>query len=223
MAAPVGRSIGGRGATARSASNHTELRSGGKKTAKATMPNRDTANHPSGQAAKPSTQRLFLALWPEQRLRDELYALTPKAVLGRRVPRDNLHATLVFLGAVDSDTRACVERVASSICARQFMLVLDQLVFRPKQRLLWVSASHIPGPLAELVESLQAGLGTCGLAAEARAFSAHATLARKVSVGVKNASIDPIYWNVDRFVLVESSTHASGVVYTILRAWKSFG
>jgi 2'-5' RNA ligase len=223
MAAPVGRSIGGRGATAWSASKHTELRSGGKKTAKATMPDRDTANHPSGQAAKSRTQRLFLALWPDQRLRDELYALTPKAVSGRKVPRDNLHATLVFLGAVDSDTRACVERVASSIRARQFMLVLDQLVFRPKQRLLWVSASHIPGPLAELVESLQEGLGACGLSAEARAFSAHATLARKVSKGIKSASIDPIYWNVDRFVLVESSTHASGAVYTVLRAWELTG
>ncbi|MFQ5755180.1 MAG: RNA 2',3'-cyclic phosphodiesterase [Acidiferrobacterales bacterium] len=187
------------------------------------MPDRDTANHPSGQAAKPRTQRLFLALWPDQRLRDELYVLTPKTVSGRKVARDNLHATLVFLGAVDSDTRAYVERVASSIRTRQFMLVLDQLVFRPRQRLLWVSASHIPGPLAELVESLQQGLGACGLAAEARAFSAHATLARKVSGGVKSASIDPICWNVDRFVLVESSTHASGAVYTILRAWKLSG
>ncbi len=187
------------------------------------MPDCDSANHPSGQAAKPRTQRLFLALWPDQRLRDELYMLMPKAVSGRKVPRDNLHATLVFLGAMESDTRACVERVASSICARQFMLVLDQLVFRPKQRLLWVSATHIPRPLAELVESLQSGLGACGLAAEARAFSAHATLARKVSMGVKNASIDPIYWNVDRFVLVESSTHTSGAIYTIMRAWKLSG
>ncbi len=184
------------------------------------MPDRDSATRPYRPTDTQHLQRLFLALWPEQRLRDDLYALTPKALSGRRVPRENLHVTLVFLGTVDADMRARVVRVASGIRARRFTLTFDQLVFRPRQRLLWVGASCVPQPLAALVDSVNEGLSACGLVPEKRPFSAHVTLARKVSKKIKNASIEPMNWNVERFVLVESSTHPAGAIYSIVQGWE---
>ncbi|MEK7758301.1 MAG: 2'-5' RNA ligase family protein, partial [Pseudomonadota bacterium] len=51
------------------------------------------------------TQRLFFALWPDpvlqQRLAQAAEALLPRAA-GRRVRAENLHCTLVFLGAVEA-------------------------------------------------------------------------------------------------------------------------
>lgn len=167
-------------------------------------------------------QRLFFALWPDDGVRDRLHALAPQAIRGsaaRRVSRENLHVTLVFLGSVDANTRDCVERVACGIQGRPFTLTLDRLGYWPKPRILWAGSTGLPEPLVLLVDALKTAVAACDLEPEKRTYRAHVTLARKVTKDLESGDIDPIDWYVNRFVLVESWTRPSGVSYKVLRSW----
>ncbi len=165
-------------------------------------------------------QRLFLALWPDEAVRQRLQALAAQHIgSGRRTRLENLHATLVFLGAIDAGARACVERVADSIEGQTFSVTLDGLEHRPRQAIVWAAASHVPAPLTRLVDQLRAGLMQCDFEPERRPYRLHVTLARNVRREQTVAAIDPIVWHIGNFVLVESRTHASGASYQVLRSW----
>ncbi len=183
---------------------------------------RPTHEAPSPQSGSQTrAQRLFFALWPDDNVRERLYKLMQQTLemgKARQVSRDNLHATLVFLGACDSTTRQCLEQMASAVQAAPFTLTLDRLVYRSKTRILWVGASQLPESLRLLVDFLNSHLVACGLRAETREYHAHVTLARKVRKG-RTIPINPIDWHVERFVLVESRTYPDGAAYQILRSW----
>lgn len=170
------------------------------------------------------TRRLFLALWPDDALRETLTALTsglPEAARGRRTARDNLHITLVFLGSLDMARQGCVEEVCAATRGRSFSLSLDTLGWFPRPQVLWLGAGQIPAALRELVRDLNEGLPACGHVPETREYRAHITLARKVKRGPRQPQpMEAISWTVDRFVLVESVPEPSGVHYEVLRSWR---
>jgi 2'-5' RNA ligase len=183
----------------------------------------DQASATTVPAAAPR-QRLFLALWPDAEVRNCLHALGEQQIgSGRRTSAENLHATLIFLGAVDSGARACVEQVAGSIGGQAFSVTLDGLEHRRRQAIVWAAASRVPAALTRLVEQLRAGLIRCGLKPERRPYHLHVTLARKVRRGHRASTIEPIVWHVGDFVLVESHTHASGASYQVLQSWPLAG
>jgi 2'-5' RNA ligase len=76
-------------------------------------------------------ERLFFALWPPSALQRELAALADTALPphrgGRRTYTQNLHLTLVFLGAADAATRARLERGADALHVLAFELQLDRI------------------------------------------------------------------------------------------------
>lgn len=165
------------------------------------------------------SKRLFFALWPDAGTRERLAALIPNDTAGRWVSRDNLHVTLVFLGAVDKRVRSCVEHVASQANAQSFTLYLDEMGYWRKPRIVWVGASQLPSPLAQLLSGLNEGLSTCGFESERREYRAHVTLARKVQRPIAHRRIDPIPWSIDSFALVESQTLPAGASYRVSKTW----
>ncbi len=168
-----------------------------------------------------AVQRLFLALWPTGEVRLALDRLLRKHLSksGRRVPVENLHITLVFLGAAAPQARECVEAAAMRVCASGFTLELDRVGWWPRPKVVWAGASRIPQALSVLVTELHRGCRDCGFALDARPFRAHATLARKVRAWGPAVDIDPIHWPVSTFSLVESKTLPSGAQYQVLRSW----
>ncbi|HSW52045.1 MAG TPA: RNA 2',3'-cyclic phosphodiesterase [Sulfuricaulis sp.] len=170
----------------------------------------------------PETQRLFFALWPPIELSHELYRLAGSALhggTGRRVLPENIHLTLAFLGSVDASFRACAEQAAMAIRAAPFTLMLEQMGHWPKSGILWVGPRQTPPPLLQLVQQLNAGLAVCGHEAEQRPYAAHLTLARQARLRQVTHSIEPRAWEINRFHLVQSQTHAAGARYEILRSW----
>lgn len=167
-------------------------------------------------------QRLFFALWPDDSVRARIAAVTAELPVrqGRRVPPENLHITLEFMGYVEGSARACAEAVADSLAAAPFEIRFDQLGFWPGPRILWLGASMIPESLIRLQSLLHEGLMQCGMELEDRPFKAHMTLMRKASLAGRIGAIDPIDWRVECFVLVESATHSDGAVYRVLKTWK---
>ena len=168
------------------------------------------------------TRRLFFALWPPEELGHELYRLAGDVLRdapGRRVAPENIHLTLAFLGPVDASFRECAEQAATAIRARSFTLMLEQTWYWPKPGILWMGPNQTPLLLLQLVQELNAGLAGCGYEAEQRPYAAHLTLARKAHLHHAVPSMEPRAWEISRFHLVQSRTHADGARYEILRSW----
>ncbi|ROR29839.1 RNA 2',3'-cyclic phosphodiesterase [Inmirania thermothiophila] len=172
--------------------------------------------------SSPGTERLFLALWPDGAVREAVRRAAAEAVRaarGRPVPPDNLHLTLLFLGAVPPAVReALAARLAAVRCA-PFELVLDRIGGFPRSRVAWIAPSRPPAALHRLVGQLRAAAEEAGLAPERRPFSPHLTLVRKARPVPAQVLARPVRWGVRRFWLVRSQTLPDGARYTPLRAW----
>ncbi len=166
-------------------------------------------------------QRLFFALWPDETVRAQLAAALPTATFdGRPVRRDNLHLTLVFLGSVDSATRACAEQAASGLVGTRFTLAFDVAGYFPRPQVVWIAPSQPAVELEVLVRALREALRPCRLALDPRPYRPHLTLARKVRRRPAFPVIIPIAWPVTGFSLVESRSQVGGVCYVPLRSWE---
>jgi 2'-5' RNA ligase len=167
-------------------------------------------------------QRLFFALWPDPALRERLMGLqqclTPG--VGRRVDAENLHITLLFLGATPVERLHCIEQQLVAIAAPTFNMQLDQLGYWRKPQVLWAGSTQIPLPLSVLVQQLRDVAVRCGCKVDTRPFQIHLTLYRKVRKTPSDMpGMAPIDWPVNGFALVESITAASGVCYRVIRQW----
>ena len=168
------------------------------------------------------TQRLFFALWPDpvlqQRLAQAAAALLPHDA-GRRVREENLHCTLVFLGAVEAAQRLCLEDAASLVRAEPFTLMLDRIGYFRRPQVAWLGCTTIPAALQALVAGLSYGAASCGFPPEQRPYAVHLTVARKLRRDPGRLPLMPIAWPVNQFALMESVSEPDGVHYRPLRFW----
>jgi len=165
------------------------------------------------------SMRLFFALWPDPHTRDALAALAERVAGetgGRATSPDNVHLTLVFLGAQPRDSAAALAERAGAIEASPFVLSLDHIDCWRKNSVAWLGASEIPPALASLRKSLIASLAALGIADDARPFSVHVTLARKVTTLLRRRLTSPIAWAVDGLALVASETAGERPTYRVL-------
>lgn len=166
-------------------------------------------------------ERLFLAAWPDDDVREKLTEARDRLGLrdGRPIPAGNLHLTLVFLGSVDPSRRACIEQAAAAVRARGFELAFEHVQWRAKTGIVWLAAAEIPAAVVELVGALHAALAGCGQEAEKRPFRAHITLARNVGRFQRQLPIAPIRWQVEDFCLVASRLKPGGSEYSVRQRW----
>jgi 2'-5' RNA ligase len=163
---------------------------------------------------------LFLALWPAEAERRQLAELAASVAGQRRVRDDNLHLTLVFLGATEAARLAAYEAALADLSVPELVLVLDRYGYWPQPRILWLGSSRTPPELYELVAELNRRLRGCGFTPERRAFQAHITLARKFSGPAPvQPPAAPIRWRIGDVALVESLRGQTGSRYHILRRW----
>ncbi len=166
-------------------------------------------------------ERLFLALWPDPRVRQGLLGIRDglSGLRGRPTHPDDMHITLVFLGQVGPERRACVEWVAAAVRGRAFELQIDQVGFWRRPRILWCGPGSAPEELKQLVRKLMAALADCGFEPERRPYAAHVTLARKARPLRFQELQRPLNWSVGEFVLVASRTGGEPPRYRVLKRW----
>lgn len=160
----------------------------------------------SGKAFPQRTRRLFLALWPDECVREQLAAHADQwlwpAGCTRYAPTD-WHATLHFIGDVASEK---VDAIAAGAAVpfQPFDLVLDQ----PR---LWarglavLCASEIPIPLRALHVRLAQGLRALDLVLDTRPYVPHVTLARHAEAAIAPTACAPVHWQVQGFALAVST------------------
>lgn len=164
--------------------------------------------------------RLFLALWPDDDVRQALLACRDAWHWDRhagRVPPRHLHLTLHFLGEVPRE-RVPVLTQGLSVPVEPFELVLAPLAVWPNGIAVWEPAT-CPVALTRLHDALGQALVRLDVPLEQRDYRPHVTLARRARDSLAPASVSPLTWPVDRYALVES---CAGVPrrYEVLRTYR---
>ncbi|MEJ2515072.1 MAG: RNA 2',3'-cyclic phosphodiesterase [Gammaproteobacteria bacterium] len=169
-----------------------------------------------------SRLRLFFALWPDDRVRDALWASAEplrRACRGRPVAKRNLHATLVFLGGLDEARLPEVEGAAGSVEAGAFCLRFDAWGRFQRAGVAWLGCRRPDPAAAGLATALTDAMEGIGLAPERRPFRPHVTVLRKCRDGSPDEPVAPVDWPLSEFWLVQSRTLETGPVYEPLKRW----
>lgn len=131
--------------------------------------------------------RLFVAVDLPATAKDELERvverLRPSMPDAKWVPRDNIHLTLSFLGEVaeeriDGIVTALGDAVGSLRPFGANLAGSGAFPSRRRARVLWAGLESDQDQLPALADAVAAALDPLGFAREARAWTAHLTLAR---------------------------------------------
>ena len=133
------------------------------------------------------SRRLFVALWPDAKVRHELTMLQARpeirAAGGRAVSAKNIHMTLRFLGDVDASQQGAFEARLADFVFEPVTLTLDRVRYWPGSEILWLGPRKMPRALSVAVRRLSNQLRALGYRADRRGFKAHMTLARDAPRG----------------------------------------
>lgn len=149
--------------------------------------------------------RLFLALWPDEPVRQALLACRDAWHWGRdagRVPPRHLHLTLHFLGEVPR-RRVAELMQGLAVPVTPFELVLGPLAVWPNGVVVWEPVAR-PAELTRLHDELGQALVRLDVPLEERGYRPHVTLARRARGAIAPVSAAPLAWPVDGYALVES-------------------
>jgi 2'-5' RNA ligase len=138
---------------------------------------------------------------------------------GRPVAPSNLHATLVFLGAVGEINMPAVMVAAEDLAAAPFEILFDRVEHWPRPQVLVTVPASPPPAATALAGDLSARLARGGLKIESRPWRPHVTLARKVTRPASRLTLAPVRWAVTGLSLVESLTGPAGVRYDVVHRW----
>ncbi len=164
-------------------------------------------------------ERLFFALWPDDELRSKINStyetFSDIQKKGRRVPLYNLHLTLHFLGNIPLDEVDCYIEKASEVKVKPFELSINHRGYFKKPRIVWLGLEQVPEGLVNLQQRLGQRISDCGFNPDKRLYNPHITVTRKISQNPGSQVVQPIPWEVNRFVLVISEPVDSGVRYRV--------
>ena len=166
--------------------------------------------------------RLFFALWPGDALRERLHeAANGVSIEGaaRRVPRNNLHLTLHFIGNTYFEEMICLQRQAGRVWADKFTFDIDCQGSFSKPRVAWLGCRQASAALGELQAQLGRQLRLCGYQPESRRYHPHVTVARKIEPVSDSVQFEPIAWTVTEFALIEVQQLESGVQYRVVETY----
>jgi len=166
--------------------------------------------------------RLFFALEPDDKVRQEIQAMQKQLDCnGRKVPIEQFHVTLAFLGMQPAEIIPEVSAIASRVPFSDCSLVLDRLgVFR-RAGVLWLGATIIPATLQNFQQALLDELEKAGIGYDRKAWKPHLTLYRRLRNRPVIMATNPVIWQLNQFSLIESINVKSGVEYCRQGCWKS--
>mgnify|MGYP000016348298 FL=1 len=170
----------------------------------------------SGTSSAPPARRLFLALWPDEAVRERIAEHASQwlwsAGCVRYAPQD-WHLTLHFIGAVPAERVSAIAAAVALPCP-PFELVLDQPMIWP-HGLAVLGVTTLPAPLQLLHERLGEALRVLNLKVDARHYRPHLTLARHADAALPPAAAAPLHWPVRAYALA-LSTGRAGQRYQLL-------
>lgn len=167
--------------------------------------------------------RLFFALWPDDEVRfqisENLNRINIDCNRSRLVTNSNLHITLHFVGNTPIDQMDFLDRQARQCKGEIFDLTLDCSGYFKKPKVFWFGSQRVPRSLSDLHRNLGEKISECEYTPETRPYSPHVTVARKIYQAPEPVALEPVHWQVDRFVMVESVSVPGGVRYEVVKSY----
>ena len=133
----------------------------------------------------------------------------------RRVPPENFHLTLAFVGEVSDSKLEVVRQIGSDLRAAACEITVDAAEYWAESQVLVLTATETPPALLKLCSRLHQELALH----PADSLRAHVTLARKVSQAPVLQAMSPLAWSARSFSLVRSDTGGARSVYTVVDTW----
>jgi 2'-5' RNA ligase len=166
------------------------------------------------------TKRLFVALWPDDRQRDQLREVinsVAKTVEGNAVDRRNWHITLAWIGDYPVERIPQLLERVDAIDFEPFRLSFDRLEFWARPRIASLTAATVPEELHRLVTALENVLQDEGVIKETRTYRPHITVSRNARAFTTErlAQRTSIEWSSCE--LVESVPGRGGAFYRPLK------
>jgi 2'-5' RNA ligase len=166
--------------------------------------------------------RCFFAVWPDAAARQRIAAAAAVVEGGegaRRVPPQNYHLTLAFVGEIATAQLAVLRQIGRALRATGCTLTFDAYEYWPKPEVVVAAAREIPAALSDLWQQLHRDLNGHGLALAPKRLRPHVTLARKVTQAPVWPAMSPFEWRALEFSLVRSDTASAGALYTVVDTW----
>lgn len=166
-------------------------------------------------------KRLFFALWPDEAVRRQCCRISEQISNSaiRTVAPKNLHATLLFLGHINSEQETAMTDAAAALSAPSVTLKFNKLSYWKKPGILCLTSREFDQGLTKLAGQLSAIASSHRIKVDDRPFTPHITLARKAQMPVP-VEFEPIIWRAEKFCLVESCAGVDGVEYRPIRSWE---
>nr|WP_269763889.1 RNA 2',3'-cyclic phosphodiesterase [Sulfuricella denitrificans] len=172
---------------------------------------------------KPTSARLFFALWPSAAASAELVMAGQclYGICGGRLTRmETIHLTLAFLGEVGPERIGDLLELAGEIRVPEFNIGLTRFGWWPHNRIVWAAPGETPVELVRLIDSLREKLLGAGFRFDTKSFVPHITLLRKADCRKNPLLAGAIEWRARDFVLVRSVSGESGSSYEVVGRWK---
>ncbi|MGB5332150.1 MAG: RNA 2',3'-cyclic phosphodiesterase [Woeseiaceae bacterium] len=165
-------------------------------------------------------KRIFFALWPDDRQREQLRDVigsVAKTVEGRAVDRRDWHVTLVFIGGFPSAQVPGLLERASRIPVEPFRLSFDRMEFWPRPKVACMVAATVPPELLSLVAALNNLALDSGVIPEDRIYRPHITVARNARAFTTERLTQRATTEWSGFELIESVSGPGGPTYRPLK------
>ena len=164
--------------------------------------------------------RVFFALWPDTQTREEIASWQEPLshiVGGRVLPTENLHNTLVFLGAVALERMENLLLAAQEVSGEIFQLDYTTARYWGHNKIVYAAPEIVPPQLMQLVQALEHALQHHHFIFERRAYKPHVTLPRHARWSdTPLPPMQAVKWVVQDFVLVQTHGEGQGVRYEVL-------
>lgn len=166
------------------------------------------------------TKRLFFALWPNNRQRDQLRDVVnsvAKTVEGKTVDRRLWHITLAYIGEFEERRIPELQTLAGQIAVEPFRLGFDRLEYWARPKTACLVGATVPVELEQLVSSLNYLLTDVGIIPEERTFRPHITVSRGARPFTTERLTQRMSTEWSGFELIESVAGPGGVNYFPLK------
>jgi 2'-5' RNA ligase len=165
-----------------------------------------------------------------ERIDAEIAPFREKVTNARWSPLDNQHVTLKFLGSTPADRLEHLEQICTMVAAGRHAETVSlngvgAFPNRNRVRVLWVGLDDPYDLLPHLAGDLDAALEPLGFPSEARAFTAHLTLARfrlpvPLKAGLPELDLSELpEFEVGSFELYRSHMSPKGARYEVLASY----
>jgi len=180
---------------------------------------------PSAGLTSGMAKRLFIALELPESCRKTLIALNPHVKGLRWLPEEQLHATMSFVGRVNSTQEERLRETLAEVRVPVFFLPIRGVgtFGGPRPTVLWAGVGRGHPHLFALHKRIQDAVLQAGLEPDLKPFHPHITLGR--ANGVSGATLLPFLrrnadtefglWKVTGFAMFSSVLSPAGPIHTV--------